>query len=102
MCPDRQVSGAVVRGLVNARIGPFAQGGLDEALSYWLLCKLNDGYISKECYNLNTSQCRSTQDGYQLSTGSDCLQKQSRLTKMSTKPVTIYSVILRLIGSLLL
>ena len=33
MCPDRQVSGAVVRGLVNARIGPFAQGGLDEALS---------------------------------------------------------------------
>ena len=30
VCPDRQVGCALVRGLVGARIGPFAQGGLDE------------------------------------------------------------------------
>src|SRR3954465_12382767 len=30
--PDRQRSGAVVRGWVGLSVGPFAQGGLDEAL----------------------------------------------------------------------
>src|SRR3954469_10041489 len=30
--PDRQRSGAVVRGWVSLSVGPFAQGGLDEAL----------------------------------------------------------------------
>src|SRR3954468_13049500 len=31
--PDRQRSGAVIRGGVGLSVGPFAQGGLDEALS---------------------------------------------------------------------
>src|SRR4051794_14641358 len=31
--PDRQRGGAVVRGGVSLSVGPFAQGGLDEALS---------------------------------------------------------------------
>src|SRR3954466_4765028 len=30
--PDRQRSGAVIRGWVGLSVGPFAQGGLDEAL----------------------------------------------------------------------
>ncbi len=30
--PDRQRSGAVVRGWVGLSVGPFAQGGLDDAL----------------------------------------------------------------------
>src|SRR3954462_10454235 len=30
--PDRQRSGAVVRGWVGLSVGPFAQGGLDKAL----------------------------------------------------------------------
>src|SRR3954467_15497089 len=32
--PDRQRSGAVVRGWVGLSVGPFAQGGLDEALGF--------------------------------------------------------------------
>src|SRR3954453_1905318 len=32
--PDRQRSGAVIRGGVGLSVGPFAQGGLDEALGF--------------------------------------------------------------------